>query len=69
MNIAPISEPNTITPAHAATQKIRRARDVEVVERDARRAAGAARTRRAAASAIAAEPERERRRGPAPARS
>ena len=25
MNMAPISEPNTMIPAHAATQKIRRA--------------------------------------------
>ena len=36
MNIAPISEPNTMMPATAATQNIRRAGDVEVVERVAR---------------------------------
>ena len=40
MNIAPISEPNTMMPAHAATQKMRRAGDVEVVQRVARHAAG-----------------------------
>ena len=36
MNIAPISEPKTMIPAQAATQKIRRAGDLEVVERRAR---------------------------------
>ena len=40
MNIAPISEPKTMIPAQAATQKIRRAGDVEVVERRSGRAAG-----------------------------
>ena len=38
MNIAPISEPNTIRPAQAATQNVGRAADVQVVER-VRRAA------------------------------
>ena len=40
MNTAPISEPNTMIPAHAATQNIRRAGDVEVVQRVLARGAG-----------------------------
>ncbi len=35
MNIAPISEPKTMIPAQAATQKIRRLGDLEVVQRRA----------------------------------
>ena len=38
MNIAAMSEPNTMMPATAATQKMRRRGDVEVVERVARTA-------------------------------
>ena len=40
MNIAPISEPKTMIPAQAATQKIAPRGDVEVVERVRARAAG-----------------------------
>ena len=39
MNIAPIREPNTMIPARAATQNVRRAADVEVVQRVRARAA------------------------------
>ena len=38
MNIAPISEPNTMIPAKAPTQKVGRAATVQVVERVARAA-------------------------------
>ena len=38
MNAAPMSEPKTMIPAHAATQKIAARGDVQVVQRiDARR--------------------------------
>ena len=59
MNIAAISEPNTITPAHAATQKMRRPRDVEVVERGGR-ASLAQHERDAGGERDQPEPERER---------
>ena len=60
MNIAPISEPNTMIPAQAATQKIAAAGDVEVVERVRARVAGGARTRPPAASAMTPRPSDER---------
>ena len=39
-NMAAISEPKTMMPAHAATQKTRRRRDVQVVQRVRQRGAG-----------------------------
>ena len=60
MNIAPISEPNTMIPAQAATQNVRPGGDVEVVERVGARAAGARRSATSATTAIASEHQRER---------